>query len=88
MAKYRIEYNKGTCIGVGACASSSSEFWVLGADRKADIAPAKKPRVEGDMQYLDFDEKDLTAVLQSAEVCPVFAIKVLNLETGEVLFPK
>jgi ferredoxin len=88
--KYRVEYNRPGCIGAGACVAAGPDFWTLaeGGDAKADLKASLKPRKEGDYQYLEFDEKDLQQNLDAAQACPVQVIKIVDVETGEVLFPK
>lgn len=88
--KYRVEYNRAGCIGAGACVAAGPDFWTLSEsnDAKADIKASLKPRKEGENQFLEFDEKDLQQHLDAAQACPVLVIKIINVETGEVLFPK
>ena len=89
MAKYIIEYDREVCIGVGACAGAAPDVWTMESeDKKADIKANLTPKIEGKMQYLEFDEDQLQVQLEAAQVCPVFAIKIKNLETGEYVYPQ
>ena len=90
MAKYKMEYNRAECIGAGACVAAGPDIWTLneGGDTKADVKAELNPKVEGDMQYLEFDEDMLQQHMDAAQACPVTVIKVINQETGEVLFPQ
>ncbi|MBI1971105.1 ferredoxin [Candidatus Woesearchaeota archaeon] len=88
MAKYKIVYERNSCIGVASCAAVNGEFWVMdqSGDEKADIAKGKNPTItkEGN-QELIIEEKDLAKNIEAAENCPVNIIHIYNLETGERL---
>lgn len=80
--KYQIQHDKANCIGCGACAAVSPDFWVMNErDGKSDIVGGKKR--EDDMQELDIDEKDLQANKEAADSCPVNAIHIINKKTRE-----
>ena len=89
MAKFRIEYNRDTCIGAAPCTAAAPEYFTVdqGGDGKADLVASTNPTINGPIQILDIEEENLQKALDAAQVCPVKAIKVTNLETGEVLFP-
>jgi len=78
MAKYKITFDKETCIGVLACVAAAEKFW-LPKDGKVDLAGATYN--EKTKKYeLIIDEKDYVANQEAAEVCPVVAIKVEKIE--------
>jgi ferredoxin len=60
MGKYKIEVDKATCIGCGACTVACSNF-VMDGDK------AKPVKAEVD---------ELTCNQEAADGCPVTAIKV------------
>jgi len=64
MAKYKIEVNKEACIGCGACTAQCDNF-ELDGDNKAK---AKQTEVD-----------NLGCNKDAADVCPVNAIKVVEL---------
>jgi len=81
--KYIIKYDKDGCIGVGACVDVSAKFWKM-VGEKAELIGSKLN--ENDNIYeLEIEENDLKEVLESAEVCPVNVIKIINKETKEYI---
>ncbi len=74
-SKYIIEYDMNKCIGAASCSAIAPLTFFMNEENKAII------REDVD----DFDEDDL--ILSAAQSCPVFAIKIIEKETGEVLFP-
>ncbi len=85
---YRIEYDRGVCIGAAACAAVASEFWKMCDDGKADLIGFK---LEDGKQVLRVKESQLTESgkkalelnKEAAEVCPVRAIHVYDDATNE-----
>lgn len=63
MAKYKIKINKEACIGCGACTAQCDNFEMDG-----DKAKAKQTEVD-----------DLGCNKDAADVCPVNAIRVVEL---------
>jgi ferredoxin len=74
-SKYIIEYDKNACIGAASCAAIASETFFMDDENRAQFRTDTK----------DFDEDDI--VLAGAQSCPVFAIKIYNKKTGELIFP-
>jgi len=60
MAKFKIEINKETCIGCGACTAQCDNFEMDG-----DKAKAKKAVVDS-----------IGCNQEAADICPVTAIKI------------
>jgi len=83
MVKYLIEYKRNVCIGAAACAAVKPETWQLANDGKVDFQESSAKKVSDDFFTLEIDEKDLSKHLEAAQVCPVNAIKIKNLETGK-----
>ncbi len=71
MAKYRIIFDRDACIGAYACVAVAPDTWKEGDDGKAVLVKDV------------FDEEELEKQLDAARACPVNAIKIINLETGE-----
>jgi len=70
----RIEVDRDCCIGAGVCISEA--FNTFGID-------------EGQLVYVkDPKGNDDESIVKAAEGCPVSAIRLYNLETGEKIFPK
>lgn len=82
MVKYKIVFDRSTCIGAAACAASFPEAWVMKDDSKPDLVGATG---DTEKQELIIEEKDLQKHLEAAQVCPVLVIHVYNLDTGEQL---
>ena len=60
---YKIEFNKDKCLGCGACAQCDN--WEVGKDGKAH--PKKT------------DLEDIGCNKEAEEICPVNAIKVIEI---------
>lgn len=74
-SKYYIEYDRSICIGAASCAAIAALTFFMDEENKAQFRT--------DTEALDDDD----IVLASAQSCPVFAIKVIDKETGEQIFP-
>ena len=88
MPKYKITYERASCIGASACAAVAPEFWTMdeATDAKADIIKTKNPtkHANGDEEII-IEEKDLQVNLDAAKACPVNVIHIINVDTGEKL---
>lgn len=73
-SKYKVIIKKELCIGAAACEALASNTFGMDQD---NIAYLK----EG-----EWDEDEL--ILAAAQSCPVFAIIILDLETGKQIFPE
>lgn len=88
MAKFKVEVDKNTCQGFGACVELCSKFFKLSdADGKSSFLAKKAEKVENGKEIVieDLNHDDLECVRKAAEACPFNAIHVLNMETGEKL---
>jgi ferredoxin len=84
--KYIIEYDRENCIGAAACAVSGPDFWEMDDDAKANLINGKSNSDNTKQtRELELDEDGLNSLLESARVCPVTVIKVIDKETGENL---
>ena len=79
--KYKLQHNRPDCIGCGACAVVTPEFWEMNDDGKSDIIDPKK--LENGWQEKEIDEKDFEINLEAAESCPVEVIHIIDKETNE-----
>ncbi|MBI0299936.1 ferredoxin [Streptomyces sp. PRKS01-29] len=71
--RWRIEVDRGVCIGSGMCVSTApGGFRLDGARQSHPVETEAKPS---------------EAVLAAAEGCPVEAIALRLAETGEQVFP-
>lgn len=83
--KIRIEYDKGTCIGNKACLAMDFKRWKdVGA--KVDLIGGKE--ITKNIFYLEgnYSKDEIETIVEGAKVCPVNAIAVKNLETGEYIY--
>jgi ferredoxin len=73
-SKYRVEIDRNLCIGASSCVALAGNTFTLDENNKILIS-------EGDW---DTDE----LILAAAQSCPVFAIKIIDKETGNQIFPE
>ncbi len=87
MPKIRIEFDKTTCIGNKACLAMDFKRWKDIGD-KVDLIGGKE--VAKDIFELEgnYSEDEMEVILEGAKVCPVNAIGVVNVNTGEVLYKR
>ena len=71
--KLTISVDHNLCVGNAMCETIATNVFSLNDDRQS---------VAGD-PTLDTEED----ILEAAESCPVSAIKVVDADTGETLFP-
>lgn len=71
--KWRVEVDRSVCIGSGMCIGSAPN------DFKLDSGRQSHPTAD----LLDSSE----AIMEAAESCPVEAISIVAVESGETLFP-
>ncbi len=85
MAKLRIIYTKERCIGQGSCAAVAPQHFLVEGGKSQLIGATKKDdqgRYHRDVQC---NESQAETVIQAGLSCPVNAIQVINLESGEEL---
>lgn len=76
MGKFRIEYDRKSCIGAGVCVAVAPAHWKMGDDGKAELLGGKK-EASGKVTK-EIDDKDLAVNKQAAEGCPAIVIKVFE----------
>ena len=80
MAKYKVTFDKETCVGAGYCSAANSQDWHInfykdGGDGKAELAGATQNPQTG-LWELIVDDAGAERNNKAAVVCPVLAIKV------------
>ncbi|NQV91303.1 ferredoxin [Candidatus Woesearchaeota archaeon] len=87
MKKYKVVYDKSSCIGAGACEFAFPEGWYY--DKETSIATLKDPATEKTdaQEILIIDESTFEKHLEAAQVCPVAIIEIFDLETGKRVYP-
>lgn len=96
MGKLKVVVDRGLCEGIGVCVPEAPKYIVLDKRHKAVIL---KPGDEKEKVFNEVVEKkrqevilDLTPeeeenIFRAAEACPVKAIFIYDVETGEQLYP-
>lgn len=79
MPKYKIIFDREVCIGALACTAVAEHLWPRSEDGKVDLTGATYNE-ETKKWELIIDEKDYPISKDSADVCPVEAIKIVKLE--------
>ena len=80
MAKFKIILEIDTCIGCGACSVIAPNKWEMDDEGKSVLLNAEKK--DGKYEKV-VDESEFGEYQESAEACPVEAIHIKNLDTGE-----
>jgi len=85
MPKLRVEYDRENCIGAFACMAVDPDLWKKNdADNKADLEGGKENSGKW-VKEIECSEDLKEKIVASAEVCPVRVIKIIDVETGNVL---
>ena len=71
--KLSISVDHNLCVGNSMCETFAPKVFVLNDDRQSEVA--------------DPDADTEENIMEAAESCPVSAIKVVDADTGETLFP-
>ncbi|GAA0457100.1 ferredoxin [Streptomyces olivaceiscleroticus] len=71
--RWQVAVDRGVCIGSGLCASTAPEGFRLDSARQSHPVTDEMAAQE--------------AVLAAAEGCPVEAIVITEVDSGEALFP-
>ncbi len=79
MVKYKIEFDRETCIGVLACQVPAGQFYVSADDGKVDLKDSKLNEETGKWELI-VEDLDGEMNMEAEKVCPVLAIKVIKLE--------
>lgn len=74
-SRYIIEYDMNKCIGAASCSAIAPLTFFMNEENKAELVK------EG-----EWDDDPI--IMDAAMSCPVFAIKIIKKETGEILFPE
>ena len=80
--KYRIEFERDSCIGAAACVTENPSFWSLEVDGKA-TAKGEDTKKKKQIVQIELDKKELEKHLLAAKSCPVNVIHIFDEETKE-----
>ncbi len=75
MAKYKIIYDKVTCIGAASCVAVAPNFWELVGD-KAELKGATYNEATKKYELIVEAPEDIQVNQDAEAVCPVAVIKV------------
>lgn len=81
MGKFKVIYDKNSCIGAGACVVLSPDIFQPSDDGKVNLLGARD--LGNEKFELITNSKE--SILEAAESCPVQAIKVIDLDTEKEL---
>ena len=90
MTNLRIEFDRGKCIGAGQCRLSDPMDFVYASDGtdKTDLADSAASPENPKIFVKEGDHPEPHMPVNAGIHCPVKAIRVVNLETGEVKAPR
>lgn len=74
MSKFRVELNRAKCQAYSRCSVVAPALFELGEDRK--------------VRLLGNGETPDDIVIKAAKSCPYRVISIIDVESGEQLFPK
>lgn len=84
MARYRVEFDIRHCEGNFNCIGAAPDLFVtLTGGLKADLI-GHEMHARG-FQTLDIEADSLEAAIEAARVCPPQVIRVVDLDTGDIL---
>jgi ferredoxin len=75
MAKYKIVYDKVTCIGAASCVAVAPKFWELVGD-KAELHGSNYNEQTKKHELIIETSEDFALNQDAEAVCPVAAIKI------------
>ena len=82
--KYILTFNREKCIGAAACNAAAPNKWKLLDDGKSTLLDNAAKKSDNE-EILEFDESQLQEYLDSAQACPVNAIKIKEKDSGKEL---
>ncbi|MBI3051364.1 ferredoxin [Candidatus Woesearchaeota archaeon] len=75
MPKFKVIYDKPTCIGAASCVAVAPKFWELVGD-KAELVGATFNEATKKFELIVETPEDIQLNQDAEAVCPVAAIKV------------
>lgn len=89
MTNFRIEFDRSKCIGAGQCRLSDPIDFVYASDGSDKTELIDSSNIEDPNIYVKEGDHPQPHMPVNAGIhCPVKAIRVVNLETGEVKAPR
>ena len=75
--KFKVTYDRENCIGANKCMGIHPALWGKDSEDKAVLTGGALNRSTGKFE-LTIEEKDLRAYQESALICPVYVIDILD----------
>jgi ferredoxin len=88
--KLKITVNPDLCFGAAACVTVSPSHFRLNEKNKAEVLENDEDVKAGNPIYeriIEADEAKKEELIMAARSCPVAAISIFDVETGEKLYP-
>jgi ferredoxin len=88
--KLKITVNPDLCFGAAACVTVSPSHFRLNDKNKAEVLENNEDVKAGNPIYeriIEADEAKKEELIMAARSCPVAAISIWDVETGEKLYP-
>lgn len=85
---YKIEHDRPGCIGCGACAAVSPQFWTMDPnDGKSDLVGSEKIKEGNDvkLETMTIDEDKFKPNKEAADVCPVNVIHLFDAKGNKII---
>ena len=79
MTKYKVIYDRESCIGAFACSAVLPEAWKYNEDGKADLKEATYNKTTKRWELI-ITQQEYDYHLAAAESCPVQVIKIEKIE--------
>jgi len=89
--KLKISVDPNLCFGAASCVTVSPSHFRLNEQNKAEVLENGEELTAGNPIYeriIEADEAKRDELILSAQSCPVSAISIWDVETGERLYPK
>lgn len=89
--KLRISVDPELCFGAASCVTVSPAHFRLNEHNKAEVLVNGEELTAGNPIYeriIEADEAKKDELILSAQSCPVSAISIWDVATGEKLYPK
>lgn len=77
---YKVIYDRAGCIGANACVGALAEYWSLDGEKKAVLKGSALNAATGHYELL-IQDQDFDRFKESAVVCPVFVIDIIDTGT-------
>ncbi len=80
--RYKILYEKEKCIGAGSCTVAYPQRWLM--NKEGDRAELIGGILQSDGRWIaECTEEELKRFLESAQMCPVNVIHIIEIKTGK-----